>query len=807
MKTSAKLFLPTLLFALTTTLARAATLVKDGATTAKIYVAPFPKTDPKARRPVPESALATASRELQYHLQKMSGATLEIVETEDAAQVKAPAIVLGELAVKLGATPEKKSESKEGFRLLAKNDLLLIGGESDEGTLFGAMAWLEKMGCDWVMPGEIGEIIPKRSTVEFGALDESQAPDFLIRRLWYRGYPQPRLPEEAARFGVWSRRQRAGNYSSAATQTAGHYWDQFIKTYQAEFEKDPTMYALRRDRDGNLKRMGPQLESTHPRVIELMAQDIRDAYARNNWPKDRPAGFPIGPADGLGYSVSSEALAVGSGRIDPIVGEVDRTDELVLLANNIFEKLGNEYPNVYLGNYSYSTHADYPMRYKPHPRYVQIFAPINFSRMHSLLDVNSRTQAYYKNVVEEWGRLSRAQGNPLIYRGYNWNLAENMLPYSKLKIWGEELPFYKAQNVIGLNVEATKQWGVLAPSDWVFMKLAWNSKGDWKVLLADYCRKAYGAGAKPMENYFLRQTQAQHESGQEAGSYWAFPLAYDDAFIAQSQKDFAEAKRLAQNENERTRIDYIATGVDFLRLYLDYWRAANRYDFPAAQTAYDALNAHWQKSYALNTDIVSNEGPSYLKRYLLQFVEGANKYSSGEYSFVEKMPDELPTLFDPNTVGHRLNYHRPEVPDARFEKTKTFSSTWDAQGLAGLRSGAVWYRHRFAVPANLNGKAIGLFLGGMEDEARVYLNGKLVGSSGVAFSKPAAFDLTEDVQYGKENLLAIQVIRNGGANEIGLGGLLRPSFVFTGPRLETKAPKPVENRRVLPGGELGEIEK
>jgi hypothetical protein len=50
------------------------------------------------------------------------------------------------------------------------------------------------------------------------------------------------------------------------------------------------------------------------------------------------------------------------------------------------------------------------------------------------------------------------------------------------------------------------------------------------------------------------------------------------------------------------------------------------------------------------------------------------------------------------------------------------------------------------------------------------------------------------------------VVRNSKANEIGLGGILRPSFLFTGPRLENKAPQPVELRRVLPGGELGEIE-
>lgn len=783
--------------------AEAVTLVKDGAPVAKVYITPLPKPNPKARRPEPEAALATAVRELNYHLQKMSGASLEVIETDNPQQVQAPAIVLGELAVKLGATPQKTVESQEGFRLLSKGDLLLIGGQSDEGTLFGVMGVLEKLGCDWVLPGEIGEIIPRKPTVEINNLDESQAPDFLLRRLWYRGYPQPRKPEERERFESWSRRQRAGRYNLLANQTAGHYWDKFTKIHKAEIEKDPTMLALVRDASGNLVRRGPQIESTHPRVIKLMAQDIRDTYAKNNWPKDKPAGFPIGPADGLGYSLSSESLAAGSGRIDPIVGEPDRTDELVLLANRIFEELGDEYPNVYLGCYSYSTHADFPLRYKPHPRYVQIFAPINFSRLHSVLDSTSRTQAYYKDVVEQWGKLSREQGNSLVYRGYNWNLAENMLPYSKLKIWGEEIPYYKSQNIQGLNVEATKQWGVLAPSDYVFMKLAWNSNQDWKKLLHDYCAKAFGAGAAPMERYFLRLTQMQHDAGQEAGSYWAYPLIFDQAFVEESKKEMALATQLAKKPEEKTRVSYFVSGVELLHLYLNYWEAANRFDFVQAKAGYDAMQAYWQSVYDINSDIVSNEGPAYLKRYIVQFVDQGLKYSSGQYRIVEKLPDELPTMLDPNKIGERVNYHRPEIGDQFFTRTKTFTSTWDAQGLAGLREGAVWYRHRFKF--NAADKPLGLFLGGFEDEAKVYLNGQYIGSSGRGFSKPAAFDLTDEVRQG-DNLLAIQIIRNSAANEIGLGGLIRPSFLFSGPRLATKAPVPTTNRRVLPGGELGEVE-
>lgn len=790
------------------------TVIRNGQPLAKIYVrGPLeaPATANPRKAPSPdEQVLARAEtvRELNYHLQKMSGTPLEVVATDDAAQVQGPAIVLGELAVALGAVPQKTTALKEGFRLLTKGNLVLIGGESDAAVRHGAFALLRTLGCDWVMPGTIGEVIPARTTVTIPEADASQAPDFLVRNLWYRGYNQPRLPAEDERFTQWLHRQQGGRAEYNLFGAGGHVWDAFIARHKAEFAKDPTMLALCRDRDGVLKRMGPQLESTHPRVVELFVQDIKDTYAKNiaagTWTKDTVAAFGIGPADGLGYSMSPEALAMGAGRIDPVMGEADRTDEVVLLGNRILEQVKQEYPNCYVGFYSYSVHADYPARYTPDPHIVPIFAPISFSRLHSVLDPNSKTQAYYRDVVEQWARLAKKQGNVLIYRGYNWNLAENMMPYSKVRIWGEELPYYKARGITALNVEATKAWAVNGPSDYVFMRLAWDTSRKWQDLLHEYCVNAFGAAAPPMERYLLRLIATQHGAGQEAGSYHAFPLIYNEAWVKQGQADFAQAQKLAQTPEQKTRVQHFADNLEALRLYLDYFQATLRLDFPAVKTKFDAMHAFWKQCYDMNTDLVANETPAYLNRFMQSFVDEGVKFSSAPYRMLVKVPDALPTAFDPYLVGDRMQLQDPSISDDRFLLTKTSSSTWDAQGLSALRTASVWYRFRFRLPADAQGQPIGLFLGGFEDEARVWINGQLVGTSGQRFSKPAEFDLTDGIRYDGENVLAVQVVRNSMANELGLGGLIRPSFIFAGPRLEQKAPKPLKVGRILPGGEMAE---
>lgn len=762
-------------------------------------------------------AIGVAVNELTYHIQRMSGAELEVLMIDDVSKVPTPAIVLGEHAVELGATPTKTGESKEGFRILTKDGRVLIGGESDDAVLFGVMELLRKLGCDWVMPGTVGEIIPRRASVTVPTMDVAQAPDFAMRRLWYRGYrtkEHPAIPAEGERFQHWLRRHKGGTYSAVVGQTAGHAWDVFIARHKAEFDADPSMLALRRDHDGTMKRMGPQLEAVNPKVAQLMAEDIKAVYAKNiaegKWTKETAAGFPIGPADGLGYSQSPEAIAANSGAMDPTLGEADQTDLVVLLGNRVIEIVHKEYPNAYVGFYSYSVHGSYPQRYTPHAKMGVIFAPIAFSRFHSVTDEHSPTQTIYRKVVEQWGALARRQGNPLMYRGYNWNLAENYLPYTKVWIWGEEIPFYKRMNMQGLNVEATKQWATLAASDYIFMRLAWDASQDWRVLLREFCEHSYGKGAAMMEQYHLALANRQRDARQEAGSYHAFHLMYDEAFVASQQKLINAALAAADTDDDKTRIGFVNGSNDALRLYLAYHKATREFDFIEAKKRYDAMCAQWTRMYEQNTDLVSNEGMGYFKRFIQSFVDEGLKYSSEPYKLVHRIPDALPTILDAKLEGEAKNWFDPKLDDKAWKPTKTFTSTWDAQGLMFQRTGGVWYRHRFTVPPEvareLKGKPIGLFAGGFEDEMRVWLNGQPIGTSGVRFSKPATFDLTDAINTDGENVLVMQVIRNSMANELGLGGILRPCYLFTGPRLETKAPKPMPERRVLPGGELGGAE-
>src|SRR5688572_20440332 len=304
-------------------------LIRDGRPIGKIFLAIG--ADPEER---------AAATELNHHFLRMSGTALEISEAGSLTDVSEPGIVLGRLANALGAEPHDTTASREGFRIVTREGLVLIGSESGIATAFGAYRLLEEFGCEWVMPGRIGEIIPNRRDLPVPVLDIAEAPAFLFRNLWYGGGRRIVGRGDKERLAEWLRRQKGHDRMTPARQTGGHSWDGFIRRHRAEFDADPTMYALRPDPQGELERGGPQIETTHPRVIGLMVEDIKATFRRRGWPHDHAAGFPIGPSDGLGFSRSPESLAAGSGLTDPVSGEPDVTDLVVLFGNSVIERLG-----------------------------------------------------------------------------------------------------------------------------------------------------------------------------------------------------------------------------------------------------------------------------------------------------------------------------------------------------------------------------------------------------------------------------------------------------------------------------------
>ncbi|MHC4886727.1 MAG: DUF4838 domain-containing protein, partial [Planctomycetota bacterium] len=421
---------------------------------------------------------------------------------------------------------------------------------------------------------------------------------------------------------------------------------------------------------------------------------------------------------------------------------------------------------------------------------------------HATTDTFSRSRSYLRNTLSQWQRLYKEQGNPMWYYGYNWNLAENLMPYTKVRIYGQDIAYYKSIGIMGHNQESDKAWSILGPHNHLLARLSWDTSLDWQKELNDYCRKAFGEGGPAMAEYFKLVDHQQTHSGVEAGSYAAIPHVLGRDFVAKARALFAKAGTAAKGEMDRKRVLYFSKPLDMLELFLDYTEAGVALDFAKVTASYDAMLKLWDEVNAMNGELFSRYPRKwYHKAFLGNFAKLGLKHSTGEYRIVEPLPDRMKAMLDPYVKGQEMSYQHPDLNDEACFTVATYSKTFEQQGLGGMREGAIWYRHRFTLKEKDRKQPIGLFVGQVEDEVNVFINGKYIGYAR-GWPSSYVFDLSDGIQTEGENVLALQVVRRGKLNEAGHGGIVRPCFLFTGPKLKQKAPKDSPVGRVLPGGAI-----
>lgn len=242
MRTKAVFLLTAVLFSLTS---GAVTLVENGRAAGFVVI-------PENAQP----SVKVASEELVYHLERASGAKLPVY-TEKAvpASAKGGGIYLGGCGKRI---VDPSTLPPAGYLIKAEeNALYIVGNDRDtgpvgsswhavwHGTLWGVYEFLEtQMGVRWIWPGELGEVIPRKATIQMPPGELRGAPklrftDLTARRSKYTkaNWSDPRNEERywqaESRFLL---RHRIGstvnmNYS----HEFGQWWKKYGKTHPEYF--------------------------------------------------------------------------------------------------------------------------------------------------------------------------------------------------------------------------------------------------------------------------------------------------------------------------------------------------------------------------------------------------------------------------------------------------------------------------------------------------------------------------------------------------------------------------------------------
>jgi len=470
---------------------------------------------------IPETAkerLMPMAKELQRWLSEIIGNPPDI----ETFPTEKPSIVLGTA----NEFPEQAKKERlsdlgnEGFVVRTEKLRLWLLANTDLGLQHAVYAFLETLGCRWFFPDEVWTVVPKRPDLSV-QLKLREKPAFRWRRIWYAwGATTPKLHSD---YEAWMKRNRQNGDFPV---DCGHAYERYIP--HREFEKHPEWFAL-----VGGKRQPTQLCVSNPEVQRRVIEGVLELFRRE--PNRIMAS--VEPNDGGGYCECENCKAIGT-----------VSDQVFFFANKIAEAVRKEFPDKFVGLYAYAYHSD-PPRFPLLPNvYVEVTTGFRY------------TNLTYDEQVQAFRNLGAMVGVYDYFSVYPWDFdLPGAAKAGRIYELASAIKHYHKLDMVSYTAESSCNWGPNGLGYWMAAKLMWNPKLDPKALVRDFCEKAFGHAAKPMQRLYER---------------WAKGERFSARNLKLALLDLQEAYRLESDPQVRRRLNRVAMYLHLLRLWLDYDRNA-----------------------------------------------------------------------------------------------------------------------------------------------------------------------------------------------------------------------------------------
>jgi len=258
---------------------------------------------------------------------------------------------------------------------------------------------------------------------------------------------------------------------------------------------------------------------------------------------------------------------------------------------------------------------------------------------------------------------------------------------------------------------------------------------------------------------------------------------YDEEVLAELERLASRIEKAAKSDEEqfRKRVAVFLTG----------------HQYTCLQARTMALNDKKNKTVeefnrliALATEKerwLENLGPTWaISAPVLRWHTLKNKFGpSVGYLYYESLQGKtisapLPTRWkfylDQPDAGETKGLHTDRFDDSALVSLSIYD-LWENQGFD--YNGMAWYRVRFTAPPRKPGRRYYLWFGAIDDGYWIYLNGQKVGETFTdedhldVWYTPYTCDVTDQLNYGEENLIAVKVRDIAGG-----GGIYKGAFLL-----------------------------
>ena len=717
-------------------------IVRDGKPAATVVIRPSQQI--KHRPGWPRiSADEWAAGIIVEWIEKITGAELPV---SDKAPEGSPTIYVGKAALEAGLKlNDIQSPSQEGLRIVTNDRRILIAGQNEISTVKAACRFLEELGCRYFVDHPIGEVYPRTKTLTVDRGDITEKPGFVHRRIWGSGWTKDTL------WKIW-------NGAGGLQLNTGHAWGRYVSTDL--FTEHPEYFTLR-----NGKRLpGEWYCTSNPGLREVFTDGV---IAHIKGGDTHPS---LSPPDGIQYCRSEACKAQDDPRsLEPSSGHVSMTNRYLDFYQDVAARVARGSPDSILSFYCYADYTQPPTSgIKLEPNLCAWLTPIRYCRYHRIGHPHCPSRRQLGEVIDGWSRSAEK----IAYRTYNYNLAECLVPYSKISIWKHDIPYLKREGCIAISLETLANWQIYGPHIYLSIRLAYDPRADADMVMDDYFLKFYGPNAGPtMKAYWMAIDSAFDSLKCHSGSFYALHLVYAEGFLKHCQALLNKARAAVRsNQAYAQRVEMAAEGFKNAVQYIQLREAMNRGDFALASQIYDDL-LHRSKSHS-KKGLGTRYTVRYLERFIGKPIDAAAKATSPPNRIIQVLPDQWRLKYDPYDTGIRKGYNKTAFDDSQWPLVATYSNTLDAQGLPDRKT-IMWYRAAFHLPSATPTPSL-LFVE-IDGKATVYVNGKKTGES-LKTRQPFEVDIADAAVAGL-NVLAVRVDHSR-ISELFLGGIIRPVLLI-----------------------------
>lgn len=749
-------------------------LVKNGRPTATIVTSSSPTKN--ARK---------AANELQKYIEKISGAILPLAG--DTTPLSGCMVLVGKsrltgnipnLEIPSGRT---KNLREEGFVIRTHGNHLVLAGNDAEpylGTRYAVIEFLHRLGVRWFMPGEMGEIIPKMSTVTVSPVNITQRPDFPVRDFWE--HARGNMASECAEWKIHNK------MNPHSVEVFGVPSDGSVAGLlpKEQFEDHPEWFAL--NKDGTRSKDHPCMTS------EPMIKHFADGVKANA--RKGKAVTAFAPVDGNPRcwckncaKIGNKFDGFGANNRDP-EPEYSISNEWFYFVNRILTDVNKEFPDHIIATNGYANRDIPPemppeIQFNPAQNLTVMFANIAACTIHAYDDPKCWQMHRQGQMIRQWCKLSDKVWI------YNYN-------YTMLVHKGTITPMVHR---IRRNIPLLKQWGVIGffdqdeadfalsgiPTRLVRARLQWDVDTDVDTVLDDFFDKWFGRAASPMKAYYNALENAFEKAPQHGHEDVILRSIYTERLMSKLDSLIRTAERAAKSQEEKAHLRIERIIYDHLCEFVAMEKAKRMCSFAKAANHAGRMVDMQDKMNKISPFMGWNPYAVYDCKWEKKRMEKARAKTHGpEGTLVAHLPEVARFRTDPHDDGLYERWQDMPAKGPDWKNIK-ISSGWDAQGLHDKKGrpfkGIAWYKFDVDVPANVQGKTVFLYGLAVVNEAWVWVNGRYAGHRPykMPWFRPHSMelDVSKLLKPGKKNNITIRVMCN--FDVFGANGIYEPMFLYT----------------------------